>query len=154
MTQPSTTSWSSPDSNEQLIDLWPNMTFRTTEGPPRTILVISSLSLEVPPSLAPLVTAYEERYLCLVLLLAKAQKTRVVYVTSQPMLPRLVDYYLQLIPGLDRDELRERLAVVSHQRQLLSPTDAEDSRTPKGHSAAAQPARGERSGHHAPFRHQ
>jgi hypothetical protein len=67
----------------------------------------------MPTSLAHLVTAYEERYLCLVLLLAKAQKTRVVYVTSQPMLPRLVDYYLQLIPGLDRDELRERLAVVS-----------------------------------------
>ena len=96
-----------------LIELWPDMTFRTTEGPPRTILVISSLSLDMPPSLAPLVTAYEERYLCLVLLLAKAHKTRVVYVTSQPMLPRLVDYYLGLIPGLDRNELRQRLTVVS-----------------------------------------
>jgi len=98
---------------KKLTHLWPDMTFRTTDGPPRTILVLSSLSLEIPPSLAPLVTAYEERYLCLVLLLAKSPKTRVVYVTSQPMLPRLVDYYLQLIPGLDRDELRERLAVVS-----------------------------------------
>ncbi|MEO8328494.1 MAG: peptide ligase PGM1-related protein [Candidatus Nanopelagicales bacterium] len=97
----------------RLIQLWPNMTFRTTDGPPRTILVISSLSLDLPRSLAPLVTAYEERYLCLVLLLAKARKTRVVYVTSQPMLPRLVDYYLDLIPGVDRNELRERLTVVS-----------------------------------------
>jgi hypothetical protein len=97
----------------RLVDLWPDMTFRSTTGIPRTVLVISSFSLELPAHLAPLVGAYEERYLCYVLLLAKSHNTRVVYVTSQPMLPRLVDYYLSLIPGLDPSSLRERLTVVS-----------------------------------------
>src|SRR5262245_12790694 len=98
---------------KRLIPLWREMTPRTTHGAPRTIFVISSVSIDLPPHYAPLVTAYEERYLCLVLVLANARNTRVVYVTSQPVLPRLVDYYLTLIPGLDREELRERLTVVS-----------------------------------------
>jgi hypothetical protein len=98
---------------KRLIPLWPEMTLRTTHGAPRTIFVISSVSIELPAHYVPLITAYEERYLCLVLLLAKARNTRVVYVTSQPVLPRLVDYYLSLIPGLDREELRRRLTVVS-----------------------------------------
>jgi len=101
------------DVQARLVDVWPDMTFRSMTGTPRTVLVISSLSLELPAHLAPLVGAYEERYLCYVLLLAKSQNTRVVYVTSQPMLPRLVDYYLGLIPGLDPAQLRERLTVVS-----------------------------------------
>lgn len=98
---------------QRLIDMWPDMTLRTSDGPPRTVIVLSSLSVDLPDHMAPLATAYEERYLCYVLLLAKARNTRVVYVTSQPMLPRLVDYYLTLIPGLDPHELRERLTVVS-----------------------------------------
>jgi hypothetical protein len=98
---------------QQLIDMWPDMTLRTNDGPRRTVIVVSSLSVDLPDHMAPLATAYEERYLCYVLLLAKAKNTRVVYVTSLPMLPRLVDYYLTLIPGLDPHELRERLTVVS-----------------------------------------
>lgn len=36
-----------------------------------------------------------------------------IYVTSQPILPRMLDYYLGLIPGLERDELPSRLVAVS-----------------------------------------
>jgi hypothetical protein len=97
----------------RLVDQWPQMTMRAVEGDSRTLIVLSSLSIDVPDHLVPLITAYEERYLCYVLILAKARNVRVVYITSQPVLPRLVHYYLDLIPGLDADDLRRRLTVVS-----------------------------------------
>ena len=44
--------------------------------------------------------AFEERFLCHLLGLA-SPGTRIVYVTSMPIHPRLVDYWLGLVPGLD-----------------------------------------------------
>ena len=46
--------------------MWPNLTLRVT-GKHRTLVVVSSLSFEVPDSYLPLVPAYEERYLIYVL---------------------------------------------------------------------------------------
>jgi hypothetical protein len=89
------------------------MTMRTTTGGPRTLFVLSSMSVEIPDYFDPLLTAYEERYLCLVLILARASNTRVVYLTSQPVLPRLLQYFLELMPGLDAEDLRRRLTVIS-----------------------------------------
>jgi hypothetical protein len=96
-----------------LADSWPQMTMRTTTGGPRTLVVLSSMSIEIPDHFDPLLTAYEERYLCLVLILARASNTRVVYLTSQPVLPRLLQYFLELMPGLDAEDLRRRLTVIS-----------------------------------------
>ena len=96
-----------------LADSWPQMTMRTTTGGPRTLVVLSSMSVEIPDYFDPLLTAYEERYLCLVLILARASNTRVVYLTSQPVLPRLLQYFLELMPGLDAEDLRRRLTVIS-----------------------------------------
>ncbi len=56
--------------------------------------------------------SYEERYLSFVLSLVRAPLTRVIYVTSLPIMPRLLDYYLQLTPGLD-DTVWSRLIPVS-----------------------------------------
>lgn len=98
---------------ERLVPMWPDLTMRATEGPARTLLVISSLTVELPDHMAPVIAAYEERYLCNVLLLAKSPNTRVIYVTSLPILPRLVDYYLTLIPGVVPAQLRDRLTLVS-----------------------------------------
>src|SRR3712207_1765021 len=37
----------------------------------------------------------------------------VIYVTSQPILPRVVDYYFQLVPELNTPDVRQRLFLVS-----------------------------------------
>ena len=69
--------------------------------------------MDVPDQLIPVFPAYEERFLCLVLSLLRSQSSRVIYVTSQPILPRLIDYYFGLVPELDTPEARSRFAVVS-----------------------------------------
>src|SRR5262249_8767977 len=72
-----------------------------------------SISVEVPDQLIPVSPAYEERFLCLVLSLLRAPRSRVVYVTSQPIHPRVVDYYFSLVPELDTPEARSRFEAVS-----------------------------------------
>ena len=101
------------DLQARLRRLAPKLTVRTIEPEERTIVVVNSLSIDAPPRLAPLLPAYEERFLCLVLILARQPRTHVVYVTSQPILPRLVDYWLRLVPRLDHEALRTRLSIVS-----------------------------------------
>ena len=44
--------------------------------------------MDVPDHLIPVFPAYEERFLCLVLSLLRSRNSRVIYVTSQPILPR------------------------------------------------------------------
>ena len=96
----------------QLAPMWPVMTLRRRDEE-RTLVVVSSVSADVPAEVYPLLPAYEERYLIFVLGLVRQPSTRVVYVTSQPILPRMLDYYLELVPGVDREELRSRLVPVS-----------------------------------------
>ncbi len=96
----------------RLVGMWPTMTLRRRDEE-RTLVVISSMSVHMPAELLPLVPAYEERYLIYVLGLVRAPRTRVIYVTSQPILPRMLDYYLDLVPGLDRADLRNRLTTIS-----------------------------------------
>ena len=64
---------------------------------------------DVPDQLIPVFPAYEERFLCLVLSLLRAPRSRVIYVTSQPIHPRVIDYYFGLVPELDTPEAREPL---------------------------------------------
>lgn len=93
--------------------MWPTLTIRQ-RNEERTILVVSSIHFTLlPEHIRSLLPAYEERYLFYVLSLARSPRTTVIYVTSQPILPRMLDYYLSLIPGLDREELRRRLVPVS-----------------------------------------
>jgi hypothetical protein len=97
----------------RLRELWPSVTLRSIGEVERTVVVVHSISMEVPDHLVPVFPAYEERFLCLVLSLLRSRRSRVVYVTSQPILPRLVDYYFRLVPELDTAEARSRFAVVS-----------------------------------------
>lgn len=97
----------------RLAGMWPSMTIRERHEE-RTLVVLSSIDLNpLPAHILPLVPAYEERYLFYVLALARAPRTRVVYVTSQPVLPRLLDYYLGLVRGIDRADLQRRVVLVS-----------------------------------------
>lgn len=55
---------------------------------------------------------YEERLLFSLIRLKNPQ-TRLVYITSQPLHPSVIDYYLQLLPGIPFSHARERLLLLS-----------------------------------------
>lgn len=55
---------------------------------------------------------YEERLLFSLIRLRNPQ-TRLVYVTSQPLHPSVIDYYLQLLPGIPFSHARDRLLLLS-----------------------------------------
>ena len=80
---------------------------------PRTVVVIPSLSLDrqVMENVSG-VHHYEERMLCLLLLL-RMPRTQVIYVTSTQIPQVIVDYYLHLLPGIPGRHARRRLALVS-----------------------------------------
>lgn len=82
------------------------------ESAPRTVLIVPSLTLdqEVMAKISGVIH-YEERMLCLLLLL-RWPRTRVVYITSQPIPEAIVDYYLHLLPGIPRDHARRRLTLL------------------------------------------
>ncbi|MFO7571737.1 MAG: peptide ligase PGM1-related protein [Gaiellaceae bacterium] len=98
---------------ETLRTFWPQVTLRSIGDIERTVVVVHSLPPEIPDTLAPVFPAYEERFLCLVLSLLRAPRSRVVYVTSQPIHPRVLDYFFGLVPELDTPEARSRFASVS-----------------------------------------
>ena len=97
----------------QFRSIWPTVTLRSIGDVERTIVVVHSISFDVPDQLIPVFPAYEERFLCLVLSLLRAPKSRVIYVTSQPIHPRVLDYYFALVPELDTPEARGRFEAVS-----------------------------------------
>src|SRR6476620_10852781 len=97
----------------QFRSIWPNVTLRSIGDVERTMVVIHSVSLDVPEQLIPVFPAYEERFLCLVLSLLRAPRSRVIYVTSQPIHPRVVDYFFSLVPELDTPQARSRFDTVS-----------------------------------------
>lgn len=97
----------------QLRDVWHTLTLRSIGDVERTVVVAHSISLDVPDHLVPVFPAYEERFLCLVLSLLRAPRSRVVYVSSQPIHPRVLDYYFALVPELDTAEARGRFVNVS-----------------------------------------
>lgn len=78
---------------------------------PRTVVVVPSLTLD-PDTLSKIdgVVHYEERMLVLLMLL-KMPRTQVIYVTSMPVDPAVVDYYLRLVGG--PPGVRDRLTMVS-----------------------------------------
>ena len=80
---------------------------------PRTIVVVPSLSFDQ-QELAKIsgVHHYEERMLCMLMLL-RLPCTRLIYVTSQPISPTVVDYFLSLLPGIPGNHARSRLVLLS-----------------------------------------
>jgi hypothetical protein len=82
---------------------------------PYGIVVVPSLSGVDLPLDSTKRQAYEERYLFLLFLL-RQPRANLIYVTSQPIQPNVVDYYLGLLPGVVASHARRRL-------HLLSPHD-------------------------------
>ncbi|AKF03574.1 peptide ligase PGM1-related protein [Sandaracinus amylolyticus] len=80
---------------------------------PRTIVVVPSMSLDT-DVLAKISGAqhYEERQLGMLMFL-RLPRTRIVYVTSQPIAPVIIDYYLNLLGGVPASHARKRLVMLS-----------------------------------------
>jgi hypothetical protein len=88
---------------------------------PRTVVVVPSLSMD-PGTLqrVPGALHYEERHLSMLLLL-RMPNTRLVYVTSQPLHPLVVDYYLNMMRGVPTAHARARLELLSAYDGTLGP---------------------------------
>src|SRR6266540_3432076 len=97
---------------KKLVPLWKSI--ERFNQDPQTIVVVPSMSIDAISSGA-VMQAYEERFLFLLLLL-RQPRARLIYVTSQTILPSIIDYYLDLLPGVIPSHARQRLF-------LLSPLD-------------------------------
>src|SRR5687767_11265881 len=92
---------------KKLIPLWKSIESFNQEE--QTIVVIPSVPLPMGGSK---IQAFEERFLFLLLLL-RQPRARLVYVTSQAILPSVIDYYLNLLPGVIPSQARPRLFLMS-----------------------------------------
>ena len=94
----------------RLLDLWSALSAREEE--PYTSVVIPSLTLDQ-AELAKLEAApfYEERLLFLLIRLRNPQ-ARMVYVTSEPIHPLILEYYFQLLAGIPASHARSRLTLL------------------------------------------
>jgi hypothetical protein len=95
---------------QKLVPLWQSIQTMTMDE--QTIVVVPSMTLEDPGWPSSVLQAYEERFLFLLLLL-RQPRARLVFVTSTAVNPSVVDYYLDLLPGVVPSHARRRLFLVS-----------------------------------------
>src|SRR3990172_990788 len=95
----------------RLAGLWHDVFARDDQS--YTSVVVPSFSLD-PRELAKIkgVAFYEERLLFLLIRL-RNPLARMVYVTSQPVHPMVIEYYLQLLASVPGSHPRERLTLLS-----------------------------------------
>src|SRR5204863_6816308 len=93
----------------KLVPLWKSIAGFNQD--PQTIVVGPSMSTDAIGSGA-VMQAYEERFLFLLLLL-RQPRARLIYVTSQTILPNIIDYYLDLLPGVIPSHARPRLFLIA-----------------------------------------
>ncbi len=80
---------------------------------PRTVIIIPSLTMdqEILSKVSGIIH-YEERMLCMLMLL-RMPRTHLIYVTSMPIDPVIVDYYLHQLPGITGYHAQRRLTLLS-----------------------------------------
>ncbi len=94
-----------------LLDRW--LAIPKVTGVAKDIVIVPSLSLEgLGMSEIPGVTHYEERML-FTLALLRHPRTHLVYVTSQPLHPAMIDYQLSLLQGIPMAHAKSRLTMLS-----------------------------------------
>ncbi len=95
---------------ERLSEVWRIMRLNVED---ESVVIIPSVTVDrVGERSGTLVQAYEERFLFLLLLL-RQPRIRLIYVTSMPVSPLIVEYYLALLPGIIPSHARSRLRFVS-----------------------------------------
>ncbi len=91
-------------------EVWKRM--RLNE-PGESVVVVPSVTVDrVVARAGGLTQAMEERFLFLLLLL-RQPRLRMIYVTSMPINPSIVEYYLALLPGVIPSHARARLSLVA-----------------------------------------
>lgn len=101
----------------KLVPLWQSMQHLNNDE--QTIVVVPSA--EVDFELTPeQLQAYEERYLFLLFLL-RQPRARMIYVTGQTIPSDIVDYYLDVMPGVIASHARRRLVLISPEEATTRP---------------------------------
>ena len=78
-----------------------------------SVVVVPSITLDrAVASSGSMTQAMEERFLFLLMLL-RQPRLRMVYVTSMPIAPEIIEYYLALLPGVIPSHARARLSLVA-----------------------------------------
>ena len=78
-----------------------------------SVVVVPSVTLDrAVPGSGSMAQAFEERFLFLLLLL-RQPRLRMIYVTSMPIKPSIVEYYLALLPGVIPSHAMAGLTLVS-----------------------------------------
>jgi hypothetical protein len=104
---------------QQLRDRW--QTENILDHDDYDILVLPSFSLDQRVATKiPGFLHYEERLLFSLIRLRNPH-TRLIYVTGQPLSPLIIDYYLQLLPGIPFSHARERLLLLTTYDASLKP---------------------------------
>ncbi len=94
----------------RLAEVWDALTMREEE--PHTSVVVPSLTLDQSElRKLPGASFYEERLLFLLIRL-RNPRARMVYVTSQPVHPIILEYYLQFLAGIPASHARSRLTLL------------------------------------------
>lgn len=97
----------------QLREIWQGEEISGQDDYDYDILVVPSFSID--QSVGQKVTGflhYEERLLFSLIRL-RNPKTRLIYVTAQPLSRMIIDYYLQLLPGIPFSHARNRLLLLT-----------------------------------------
>ena len=53
-------------------------------------------------------------------MLLRQPRLRMIYVTSMPIAPEIIEYYLALLPGVIPSHARARLSLVARRRRLAA----------------------------------
>jgi hypothetical protein len=77
-----------------------------------SVVVIPSVGVDFSERNGSLQQAYEERFLVLLLLLRQPRR-RIIYVTSMPIAPTIVEYYLALLTEVIPSHARARMSLIS-----------------------------------------
>jgi hypothetical protein len=93
----------------RMIDVWESMRLNHDD---ESVVVIPSITLDRAAATSGTMTqAMEERFLFLLMLL-RQPRLRMIYVTSMPIAPEIIEYYLALLPGVIPSHARARLMLV------------------------------------------
>jgi PGM1 C-terminal domain len=101
----------------KLVPLWSSIDHLNTDE--QTIVVVPSADLDVELTASRL-QAYEERFLFLLFLL-RQPRARIVFVTGQKIADEIVDYYMDLLPGVIQSNARKRLFFISPMEARFRP---------------------------------
>ena len=115
----------------KLVPLWTSIQTFTQDA--QTIVVVPSITIDSTIRGARQ-QAYEERFLFLLLLL-RQPRARLIYVTSQAIHAEVVDYYLDLLPGVLASHAQQAPVPGLAARRLVAAALAEAAGTAAADSA-------------------